>query len=173
MYGEIVPLVVVLGISAIYLLNWRASLKKRAQLQEIVLEVIENNARSQTAKDLVATIFIMSGKHFLLISYLSWALTTKLKTIIGIKSCAKISSEKQDMEKSLKENELNKVIFPIMKKFIEINFMISPVQYLLVFVFFGIKKACKYFVYPNSKTAKVKAKTHVAQAILSYSEHRV
>ncbi|AQW59327.1 hypothetical protein [Vibrio owensii] len=173
MYDEIVPLVVVLGISAIYLLNWRSSLKKRAQLQEMVLEVIENKARSQAAKELAVTFFVMSGRHFVVFSYLNWALTAKFRSILGLKPNVETSSTKQKMEKSLKRNELNKVVFPIMKKSIEINAMLSPIQYVLAFVLIVIGKIYSFFACPNSKSSKVKAKTHVAHALLNYSEHRV
>ncbi|EIV1777491.1 hypothetical protein MOU97_004171 [Vibrio vulnificus] len=173
MYDEIVPLVVVLGISAIYLLNWRTSLKKRAQLQEMVLEVIENKARSQAAKELAVTFFVMSGKHFVVFSYLNWMLTAKFRSILGLKSNVETSTKKQKMEKSLKRNEMNKVVFPIIKKSMEINAMLSPIQYFLAFLLIAIGKAYAFFARPNSKSSKVKAKTHVAHALLNYSERRV
>ncbi|HAS8223600.1 hypothetical protein ACGRRZ_09145 [Vibrio diabolicus] len=172
MYDEMVPLVVVLGISAIYLLNWRSSLKKREALQEMVLEVIENKARSRAAKELALTLFIMSGRHFVIFSYLGWALTNKFRTKTGLKP--KFSSAKKEaFDKSLKRNELNKVIFPIMKKSIEINMLLSPVQYGLAILLFAIGKIYAFFACPNSKGSKVKAKTHVAHALLNYSERRV
>ncbi|CAH6820563.1 membrane hypothetical protein [Vibrio chagasii] len=173
MYDEMVPLVVVLGISAIYLLNWRSSLKKRAQLQEMVLEVIENKARSQAAKELAVTFFVMSGRHFVVLSYLNWSLTNKFRRVVGLKPNAEASSKKQGMGKSLKRNELNKVIFPIMKKSIEVNAILSPFQYALAFLLIVIGKVYAFFACPNSNSSKVKAKTHVAHALLNYSEHRV
>ncbi|WP_084976556.1 hypothetical protein [Plesiomonas shigelloides] len=173
MYDEMIPLVVVLGISALYLLNWRSSLKKRTQLQKMVLEVIENKARSQTAKELAAMLFVLSGRHFVVFSYLKWVLTTKFKSVFAPKSDIDIATKKQKMEKSLKRNELNKVVFPIMKKSLEINMMLSPIQYALAFLLIVIGKIYAFFACPNSKGSKIKAKTHVAHALLNYSEHRV
>lgn len=175
MYNEMLPLTIVLGLSAVYLLNWRSSLKKRQELQKMVLDIIESKSRSQAAKNLALSCFIMSGRHFVILAYFKWALTRKIFRKIGLNEKIDNGSERRDreFERSFKKNELNEIIFPMLKKAIEVNLLISPIQYLFVFILLMLSEIYTSIFCPTSNRTKAKAKTHVAHALLNYSEHTI
>ena len=119
MNNPIIMLALISSFIILYLLLFSHALKLRESLQQMVLEIIKNEATSDDAKKMALKCFLVSGHDFFLFSYVKWYLT-------------KPSNFSSLPSPKFQENELSELIHPILKKAIQVNFFISPIQYILL-----------------------------------------
>ncbi|QUM81684.1 hypothetical protein HWV01_16040 [Moritella sp. 5] len=168
MDSQILALVIVVGFSSLYLMNWKASLKRRKVLESKVIEILERKKYTDIENTLIAGVFIVSGKHFAVSSFLMFEFNKIIRQIFLSKN-TEIRKSKNKNIKVFKNKNFAKDITPIAKEAITINFMMSPVQFilgaLLLLIFLLIGSICK-------PIAKSMSQTTAANAFMEYAENK-
>lgn len=146
MFEQLLPMFIVFGGSCAYLFLWNESLKRRQILKEEVLRIINNDSYSPTLKRKLANSFLYSGRHFFILTLLYNVFKRYFMKSFVSNTRDNINTKKETIQKS--EKAIDSRIF---LESMMVNFILSPLQLLLMMIVYSIIRAHDFIFSTDSK----------------------